>query len=150
MINSRRYAHISCAEKQQKEKTKEELDKEELENYIKQLFGITQLTPKIKKQIKKYIKEENYSYSGIRRSLVYFYEIKHNYLEKSNDGIGIVPWVYSDAYNYYYNLWLAQQKNQDKNIDDYKPKEIVITIPPPERKIKKKTLFSFLDKEETK
>lgn len=150
MINSRRYAHISCAEKQQKEKTKEELDKEELENYIKQLFGITQLTPKIKKQITKYIKEENYSYSGIRRSLVYFYEIKHNSLEKSNDGIGIVPWVYSDAYNYYYNLWLAQQKNQDKNIDDYKPKEIVITIPPPERKIKKKTLFSFLDKEETK
>ena len=150
MINSRRYAHISCAEKQQKEKTKEELDKEELENYIKQLFGITQLTPKIKKQIKKYIKEENYSYSGIRRSLVYFYEIKHNSLEKSNDGIGIVPWVYCDAYNYYYNLWLAQQKNQDKNIDDYKPKEIVITIPPPERKIKKKTLFSFLDKEETK
>lgn len=49
MINSRRYAHTSCAEKQQKEKTKEELDKEELENYIKQLFGITQLTPKIKK-----------------------------------------------------------------------------------------------------
>ena len=81
--------------------------------------------------------------------MFYFYEVKRNSLDKSNDGIGIVPWVYQEAYNYYYSLWEAQNRNQNKVIDDYKPNEIIITIPPPRRKLKKSKLFSFLDKEET-
>ena len=149
MASSRRYAHKSCAEENQKSKTKEQTDKEELEQYIKQLFHINKVTVKIQKQIDRYVKENNYSYSGIRRSLFYFYEIKKNSLDKSNDGIGIVPWVYQEAYNYYYSLWEAQNRNQNKVMDDYKPNEIIITIPPPKRKIKKSKLFSFLDKEET-
>lgn len=147
MANSRRYAHKNCAEKHEKEKTKEQLDKEALEKYIKQLFNVNKISVKIQKQIDQYIKENNYTYSGIRRSLVYFFEIKNNPIEKANGGIGIVPWVYQEAYNYYYNLWLAQQRNSDKDIKDYRPNEIIITISPPERKIKKRKLFSFLDKE---
>jgi hypothetical protein len=46
----------------------------------------------------------NYTYSGIHRSLEYFYEVKGNSLDKANGGIGIVPFVYQDAYNYYYSL----------------------------------------------
>lgn len=152
MVNSRRYAHENCFNKNQEEKTQEEKDKESLEAYIKQLFNINSINTKIKKQIKKYIEEDNFTYSGIRRSLVYFYEIKQNSIEKANGGIGIVEYVYSEAFNYYYNLWLAQQKNENKNINDYfKPKEeILITIPPPQRKVRKRKLFSFLDKENEK
>ena len=145
MVNSRRYAHEKCYNDNQKQKNKDELDKEELENYIKQLFNITKLTPKIQRQIKKYIEENKYSYSGIRRSLVYFFEIKKNSIDKANGGIGIVEWVYQEAFNYYYDLWLAQQRNQNK---DFVKKEVIITIPPPQRKIKKRKLFSFLDKED--
>lgn len=148
MVNSRRYAHVECFEKHQKEKSKEELDKEELEKYIKQLFNINKLSVKIQKQIDKFVKENNYSYSGIKRSLIYFYEIKKNSLDKANDGIGIVPYVYQEAYQYYYNLWIAQQKNINKELIDYQPRSITITIKPPQRKIKKRNLFNFLDSEE--
>lgn len=149
MPSSRRYAHKACAEKNEQEKTKEQKDKEALEAYIKSLFQLDKIPAKIQKQIEQYIKEKEYTYSGIKRSLIYFFEIKQNSLEKANGGIGIVPWVYQDAYNYYYNLWLAQQRNQDKNLEDYKPNEITITITPPERKIKRRKIFSFLDMKET-
>jgi hypothetical protein len=47
-----------------------------------------------------------YTYSGIKRTLEYFYEVKKNSIEKANGGIGIVPWVYEEAKRYYYNQWL--------------------------------------------
>ena len=55
--------------------------------------------------------------------------------------------MYQQAYEYYYSLWLAQEKNKDKKIEAYLPEEIVIHISRPQRKIKKRNLFSFLDKE---
>ena len=129
------------------EREQKDIEKYSLEEYIKQLFHITKLTPKIKKQIEKYVKEYKYSYTGIQRCLIYFYDIKGNSLEKSNDGIGIVPYIYNDAKQYYYNLWLVQQKNENK--DNFLINTINITIPPPQRKIKKKKkLFSFLEMEE--
>ena len=70
---------------------KEDLDKMKLEQYINKLFHTDYVDPRIQKQIKNYIKEYNFTYSGILKSLVYFYEVKQNPVEKSNDGIGIVP-----------------------------------------------------------
>ena len=147
MARANRYAHAECAKKHEASLSQEEKAQKELEDYIKKLLNITSLTPKIKKQLDKYIKEDKYSYSGIHRSLIYFYEIKHNPIDKANGGIGIVPYVYQDAYNYYYNIWLAQQSNENKDLSEYKPKEIIIKIPPPQRKIKKRKLFKFLDEE---
>ena len=79
--------------------------------------------------------------------MVYFYEIKGNNIEKANGGIGIVPFIYKDAFNYYYALWQAQQQNHNKDISDYVPRVIEIRIPRPQRKIKKRDLFTFLDEE---
>lgn len=127
---------------------KEDLDKMKLEQYINKLFHTDYVDPRIQKQIKNYIKEYNFTYSGILKSLVYFYEVKQNPVEKSNDGIGIVPWVYKQAFNYYYAIWLAQQKNTDKTVENYIPKETEIVIPRPKPKPHKKHLFSFLDDKE--
>ena len=127
---------------------KEDLDKMKLEQYINKLFHTDYVDPRIQKQIKNYIKEYNFTYSGILKSLVYFYEVKQNPVEKSNDGIGIVPWVYKQAFNYYYAIWLAQQKNTDKTVENYIPKETEIIIPRPKPKRHKKHLFSFLDDKE--
>lgn len=127
---------------------KEDLDKMKLEQYINKLFHTDYVDPRIQKQIKNYIKEYNFTYSGILKSLVYFYEVKQNPVEKSNDGIGIVPWVYKQAFNYYYAIWLAQQKNTDKTVENYIPKETEIIIPRPKPKPHKKHLFSFLDNKE--
>ena len=78
---------------------------------------------------------------------IYFFEVKHNSIEHANGGIGIVPYIYNEAFNYYYTLWLANQKNETKDIAEYIPKVREITIPIPQRKIKKRKIFSFLDEE---
>ena len=77
---------------------------------------------------------KNYTYSGIYKSIVYWYEVKHGDVEKSYYGLGIVPYIYEQAYQYYYNIWLAQQNNKDKDIADYIPsQETIIRIRTPKR-----------------
>lgn len=147
LVNTRRYAHASCAGALSEEQAKEEQDRQALEEYIIQLFNLKHMDGRITLQIKKFIQDYNYTYSGILRTLKYFYEVKKNDLSKSNNGIGIVPWVYQEAYNYYYNQWLLKQKNTDKNIEEYSPHYIDIVIKEPMRQPKKRKIFTFLDEE---
>ena len=119
-----------------------------LEEYIIKLLCDDFITPRVRKQINTYIEQYQYTYSGIRKALVYFYEIKGNSTEKANGGIGIVPYVYKDAFNYYYSIWEANQKNQDKDVQEFVSKEKVIKIEPPKRNLRKRKLFAFLDEEE--
>lgn len=146
--NATRYAHVDCYEQAQNSKTQEEKDKENLEEYIKKLFGIEVLDAKIRRQIKQYITEYNYTYSGILSTLKYAFEVKHNSIEKANGGIGIVGFLYAEAFRYNYDLWLSNQKNENKNIEEYRPKEVKIIIPEPERRPIARKKFSFLDEEE--
>ena len=112
------------------------------------LFNYDYVPPRAKKQISQFIQEYNYTYTGILRTLTYFYEVKGGDKTMAKDGIGIVPFVYQDAYNYYYSLWLAQQRNEAKDIAQYKPKMIEVKITRPEREPLKKHRFSFLDNDE--
>jgi hypothetical protein len=146
-VSNRRYAHQECSLTEDQKKLKEVKDREELDEYIKQLFKISYVDARIQKQIKQYVDEYNFTYSGIKKALIYFYEIKGNSIQKSNGGIGIVPYVYKNAYNYYLALWQAQQKNESKVVADYIPNVKEIVIPPPQRKVKKRPLFTFLDEE---
>lgn len=146
--NSRRYAHKRCFEEAESKKLKEEKDKEELIKYIQHLFSTDTLNPRVFKQIKEYKEKYNYTYAGILRSLKYHFEIQHGDINKANDGIGIVPYVYKDAYNYYRALWEAHQRNEDKDIEKYKPVEVEIKAVIPKRNIKKRKFFSFLDNDE--
>ena len=95
-----------------------------------------------------YIREYQYTYSGMLKALVYFYEVKGNNRNKANGGIGIIPFIYKDAYNYYYNLWMIQQSNKDKNVIDYVPKLKEIKIPIPKKEPRKRSVFTFLDEQE--
>ena len=147
-VNKTRYAHKACYERHTAEMTQEERDKEILEKFIKQLFQIDTISQKIKTQIKDYHENKKYTYSGIYKSLVWFYQIKKNPIEKANGGIGIVPYVYEDARAYYTAMWLAQQQNKAKPIEQWKPNVIEIHIPPPQSKPMKSNKFSFLDDEE--
>ena len=62
-----------------------------------------------------------------------------------NGRLTIVPYVYQEAYNYYYAIWAAKEKNKEKtvNIDT-----IEIRIKSPERKVRKRNKFKFLDEVE--
>lgn len=147
-VANRRYAHKECSEQENQRLFKEEADKIALENYIIQLFKLEYVTPKIRKQLNTFQEQYGYTYSGMHKALIYFYDIKGNSTEKANGGVGIIPYVYQDAYNYYYALWEAKQSNKDKKIETYVPVEEVVRIPVPQRKLKKRKLFTFLDEEE--
>lgn len=149
-VSSRRYAHKECAEKEQSRLKQEEADKIALETYIMELLGDDFVTPRVRKQINTYIEQYQYTYSGIKKALIYFYEVKGNSKEKANGGIGIVPYVYKDAFNYYYSIWEANQKNQNKNVQEFVSTEKIITIQPPKREPFKRKFFTFLDEEDNK
>ena len=105
------------------------------------------ISPRVRKQIKQYTEEYKYTYSGIRKALFYFYEIKGNDKTKANGSIGIVPYVYKESYNYYYSLWLAKQRNEDKCIEDYQPEVREVRIPVPQAKVRRRKLFSFFEED---
>ncbi len=148
-INSRRYAHKECFDRHNAELSQEEKDKIALDNLIKSLFGYTSIPERVKRPIDDYNNHKKNSYSGISKSLIWFYQIKGNPIEKANGGIGIVPYIYEDARNYYTAIWIAQQQNQAKPIEQWEPEIVEIHIPPPKSKpLQGKKFFSFLDEEE--
>ena len=128
MVNSRRYAHKTCYDKDQASKPQEERDYEALIKYVKQKFQLTTVSAKITRQIINYKKEYNFSYSGMLKALTWWFDVKKNTLEKTNGGIGILPYIYNDAKTYYYGLFLAQNINKDKYFSK-KVEEIEIESP---------------------
>lgn len=142
-ISTRRYAHAECVKQKENERSQEEKDYEALENYIMKLFSKEYVTAKIRKQIKDYRKEYNYTFSGMLKTLIWWFEIKGNSIDKANEGIGIIPYVYDDACKYYYSLFLAQMANEDKDIEHYKPVIEEIEIAPPQVWTAPPRLFKF-------
>lgn len=61
-----------------------------------------------KAQIEKFWKENKINPKGIYFTLRYFYEVKHNAWEKGHGGLGIVPWVFDEAKNY----WIIQEQKK--------------------------------------
>ena len=146
--SARRYAHLACAVAEESTRKQEDIDKEKLEQYILELLGEEYISPRVRKQMNTFIEEYKFTYSGIHKALIYFYEIKRNDKSKANGGIGIVPYCYKQARDYYYSIWLSQQKNENKVVRDYVPEVIVVKIPPPQVKVRKGKFFTFFDKED--
>ena len=138
---ARRYAHYSCfpeGELVPLEAVDEDLII--LEEYVEKLLGNDYNPARVKKQIKDFKKQYDFSYSGMLKTLIWFYEIKENPIEKANGGIGIIPFVYKDALNYYYSLYLAQLANAE--IENYKPIIKEITIQSPETYVRPPKMFN--------
>ena len=144
-VGARRYGHASCYPDSTDfvplaKKPEEDEDLKKLKDYITKIYGDKANWPLITKQIKNYTKDKKYSLSGILKSLVWFYDVKHNSVDGSNGGIGIVDYCYQDAYNYYLALFIAQQANENKTLSN-EIKEI--TIAPPEMRGTKQKLIDF-------
>lgn len=145
-VGGRRYAHEACAEKYKQSFTQEELDYQELETYLKVLFK-KPVTVRIKKQIKDYREEYGYTYSGILKTLKWWFDINNNSIEKANNGIGIVPYVYEQAYDYYYRLYMAQKVNDWETLSNYEQKIKEIEIESPRVYVQPPRLFNFEEEE---
>ena len=117
--NGNRFSHYTCEPDKElvplPEKSKEDLDLQELKNYINNLYGKKCNWDLINKQIKDY-------------------EVKHNSPADSNGGIGIIPFTYDNAKEYFHSLYLAKMKNDNKDINSYTPREVVVTIKNPHSK----------------
>ena len=146
-INGRRYGHAKCYPDNNnfvplvEKKISEE---QKIKNYAKSILKEQYVAARVNKQIKDFLAEGSTA-SGILKTLIYWYEIKHNDISKAMGGIGIVPYVYKQALDYYYNLYLAEMANVDKDIDEYRPKEIFISIDLPK---KEKELKLWEDEDE--
>jgi hypothetical protein len=145
--NGRRYAHEACAKQYETNKTQEQKDLEDLQQYITKLFKNDYDYARVQKQLKEYKEKYNYTYSGVLKTLIYWYEVKGNDISKANRAVGIVPYVYDQALQYYYNLFLAEMINADKDIQSYQMQVRQVEIPPPRPYKSRIKLFHFLDDE---
>ena len=144
-VSARRYAHKACAEKHQAAIPQDEQDYAALETYIRKIFKEDNINIRIRKQIKDFSQEYDYTYSLMLKTLYWWYEIKGNSIENAQVGIGIIPYVYDDALKYYYSLYLAKIANEDKEIRSPEIKEVEIGSP---RATKNPTrMFKFGDEE---
>lgn len=91
-------------------------DRDALWYYIYRLFGQYSEDKPVSDwnvtQMMKF-KNQGMTYKGQLLTLKYFFEIKKSSVEKSNGSIGIIPWIYSEAAEYY-----AQKEKEQKTISD--------------------------------
>ena len=143
-INARRYAHKKCYDLAESGKTQKKKDYEALISYIKQKFCISTISAKITRQITDYKKQYGFTYSGMLKALIWWFDIKKNSLEGTNGGIGILPYIYNDAKTYYYGLYMAKLYNEDKIIHN---KIEEVEIAPPQVYIQPPRLFKLEEDE---
>lgn len=107
----------------------ESKQKRSLISYIEELFG-EKANAKTYTQIKNLMRDYPYfTYVGLEQSIRFFYEIKENPI--TNQGLGIVPYVYDQAQEYFKNLGEVQSYNASiSNVNElYAHKKVRIAPP---------------------
>lgn len=95
--NKKYYCQV-CYEEYQREAQ----DYKDLMKYIcENLYEIEAPTPLMLKQIKEYKEKFNYTYRGMKSTLHYFYEIQEGNDVENSIGVGIIPFVYDEAKQFY-------------------------------------------------
>lgn len=144
-ITVNRYAHKLCAEKNKVTVSTQEQDYNQLVEYIEKLFGVGYVSAKIAKQIRDYRQMYGYTFSGMLGTLIYWFEIRKGTLDKANGGIGIIPYVYDQAKEYYAKINAANELNAGVVNYKWKVTEIEIEAPQPEPRSVK--LFKLKEEE---
>jgi hypothetical protein len=93
----------------------------------------------ITKQIKEYETQLGYKLKGIQMSLYYFHEVQGNPVQSDENnqkyktrGIGIVPYIYDEAKDYF--LKMQQIQNSARGLQIVTEPEIIYTKPVKKRK----------------
>lgn len=106
------YCHKSCYDERERRRqnisihdnNSDDFWKDACYNYLKRDIKI-EVTSLFFLQWEKYMKSKKpfYSAKGIYFALLYFYEIKKGNVDKSNGGIGIIPYIYDESRAYWYD-----------------------------------------------
>ena len=97
------------------------MTKQELIQFICDMFNVSECTDMILRQIHKYVTERRYDYLEIARALSYYVDIQGESLQIKY-GIGIVPFV-MDAARKYYKQQEEQKAQQLKAAEEAKQKQ---------------------------
>ena len=111
----RRYIHQKCAKGNEKD-LQRDIEKEHFYEKVKEIYGKDYNFILINSQAESYIKQYNYTWSGMTACLHWFYDINHGNLEEGHGGIGIIPFIYDTVKEYYYKLYSTQKKNKNKQL----------------------------------
>jgi hypothetical protein len=109
------YVHEEC-KNEYILKNKSNIDYDELKNYIYTVLFDKDAPTYVWIQIQQMYKNKDYkfTYKGMLLTLKYYYEVLGNYFNKSK-GIGIIPYKYDEAREY----WIKMNKVKNK-IKDFK------------------------------
>ena len=115
--------HAHCAEEMN--------FKMKIYSYVAQLFKFKNERkpgPVIMSQLKNFMEKYQYTYNGIYHTLVYCYDVKKMSIVKAKEGIGIVPYLYEEAQEYFKNFYKKQQVIVDsiKEQLEIEPTQMVI------------------------
>ena len=121
-----RYAHSSCVAARLKSleqrKQEEELERAQNINQYHEVLDFAKNNIEnpnyalIQKQLRDFIDNKGYSYSGICKTLTYCKDIAKLKFNQGNGGIGIVPYYYDKAKAYYYQLYITTKQNEAKEV----------------------------------
>src|SRR5699024_1314564 len=123
-----RFYHPECIEdlrKQNAEGAKgltlssSESENAELIAYIGEKYEIPRPKGMILKQIKTYKEDFGYRYKGMELALRFFYDLEGNHV-RDDAGVGIIPYVYDRAKNFY-----ARRIELQNSLTDEEPEERV-------------------------
>ena len=136
-----RFAHQKCHNI-----PKEKTDIEKLYDYIKEIYNESFVDPAKQKSVQNMMNTYDFTASGIHGTLKYIFEILKKNPYDSNY-LGIVPYYYIKAKEYYTNLEKVKEINSKANIENYKPKEITFKLNERVREPIKRKKFSILEEE---
>lgn len=138
-----RYAHKECANHPQTTAVQD--DRARIMGFIHDKFGAEADYAKTQRLLNKYV-AEGMTASGVLKTLQYYYDITGHSTADSMGSIGIVPYVYKEAKEYYQKTWDANRFNEQA---DFQMETIKLTIENPQPKLpRKQSFFNFLDKED--
>lgn len=87
------------------------LDRKSLMAYICQLFRLKAPGPVIYSQRKTFMKKYNYTDAGMLKTLRYLYEVQKTKIDGAKERIGLIPYAYDEAQEYF-----IKEENQKKEI----------------------------------
>ena len=120
--------------------------KKDLEDLIKEVMGIQTITPMIKKQINRFIIEEDMSFKEMARCIVYWTEVEGKEFNPAY-GIAILPNLREHAAAYFNKLALEQKKQSEEaqKIVEYQDNNIIFNIKSLRHKKRQPKQFNIAD-----
>lgn len=77
------------------------LDRKNLVAYVCKLFGLKAPGPVIYAQRKTFAEKYGYTDAGMLKTLIYLYDIKKTKIDGAQERIGLIPYAYDEAQEYF-------------------------------------------------